>query len=105
MGCVAVRTEFARENPEAVKQFLTDYEASINAVKADVDHAAQLCEQYGIVPKAAIAKRAIPDCSLTFISGADVRATLEPYYQVLFDANPASVGGAMPDDAFYWNAE
>ncbi len=105
MGCVAVRAEYARENPEAVKQFLTDYEASINAVKADVDHAAQLCEQYGIVPKAAIAKRAIPDCSLTFISGADMRTTLEPYYQVLFDADPASIGGAMPGDDFYWVAK
>ena len=105
MGCVAVRTAFAQEHPEAVKQFLTDYESSISAVKADVEHAAALCEQYGIVPKAAIAKRAIPDCSLTFIAGADVRATLEPYYQVLFDANPASIGGAMPDDAFYWQAD
>ena len=105
MGCVAVRTAFAQEHPEAVKQFLADYESSINAVKADVEHAAALCEQYGIVPKAAIAKRAIPDCSLTFIAGADVRATLEPYYQVLFDANPASIGGAMPDEAFYWQAD
>lgn len=102
MGCVAVRTQFADENPEAVKQFLTDYEASITTVESDVDHAAQLCETYGIVPKAAIAKRAIPDCSLTFIAGADVRGTLEPYYQVLFDANPASIGGAMPRDDFYW---
>lgn len=102
MGCVAVRTEFAKENPQAVKQFLEDYEASINAVKADTDHAAQLCETYGIVPKAAIAKRAIPDCNLTFVSGGDIRTTLEPYFQVLFDANPASIGGAMPDDGFYY---
>lgn len=102
MGCVAVRTEFAKENPEAVTQFLKDYEASITAVKADVDHAAQLCETYGIVPKAAIAKRAIPDCNLTFVSGGDIKATLQPYFQVLFDANPASIGGAMPDDGFYY---
>lgn len=104
MGCVAVRAEFARQHPDALERFLEEYEKSINSVKADIDHAAQLCEQYGIVPKAAIAKKAIPDCSLTFISGADVRTTLEPYYQVLFDANPASIGGAMPDDGFYWNA-
>lgn len=105
MGCVVVRTEFAEEYTDAVKRFLTEYENSINGVKSDIDHAAELCEQYGIVPKAAIAKKAIPDCSLTFLSGAEVRTTLEPYYQVLFDANPASIGGAMPDDGFYWNAE
>ena len=104
MGCVAVRTAFAQEHPDAVARFLEVYEQSIEGVKADVDHAAELCETYGIVPKAAIAKRAIPDCSLTFVAGADMRATLEPYYQVLFDANPASIGGGMPGDDFYWTA-
>ena len=102
MGCVAVRTEFADENPKAVDRFLEEYEKSINGVKDDVDHAAQLCETYGIVPKAAIAKRAIPDCNLTFVSGEDIRSTLEPYFRVLFDADPASIGGAMPDDGFYY---
>ena len=31
-----------------------------------------------------------------------MRAQIEPLYQMLYDANPASVGGAMPDDAFYY---
>ena len=104
MGCVVVREAFAREHPEAVEQFLTEYKASITTVREGVDHAAELCETYGIIPKAAIAKRAIPDCSLTFVSGAaDIRSTLEPYYQVLFDANPDSIGGAIPDEDFYWS--
>ncbi len=102
MGCVAVRAEFAEKNPEAVERFLQEYEKSINAVKADPDHASALCETYGIVPKAAIAKKAIPDCNLTFVAGAEIKAVLEPYYQVLFDANPASIGGKLPDGAFYW---
>ena len=27
--------------------------------------------------------------------------TLAGYYQVLYDADPASVGGTLPDDGFY----
>ena len=27
------------------------------------------------------------------------------YLQVLFDADPKAVGGAMPGDDFYWTAE
>ncbi len=106
MGCVVVRTEFAQENPQAMEHFLADYEASITAVKADPEGAAALCESYGIVPKAPIAKKAIADLgdSLTYVAGDSVRTTLEPYFQVLFDANPASIGGAMPDSGFYWNA-
>ena len=72
MGCIVVRTAFAQEHPEAVDAFLQEYGKSIEAVQSDVDTAAQLCETYGIVAKAAVAKKAIPDCNLCFVSGAEI---------------------------------
>ena len=101
MGCIAVRAEFADAHPEAVAAFLKEYAASIDAVKGDPAHAGELCEQYGVVAKAAVATKAIPDCNLCCITGDDVRATIEPYYEVLFNANPQSIGGALPGDDFY----
>lgn len=102
MGSVVVRTEFAEENPEAVAAFLSEYADSIASVQSDVEHAAQLCETYGIVPKAAVAARAIPDCNLCCVTGAYIRPAIEPYYNVLFAANPASIGGAVPNEDFYF---
>ena len=102
MGCVIVRKEFLDKNAEAVKTFLQEYEASINAVKADVDAAAALCETYKVIPKAAIAKQAIPRCNLTFVKGAEMKTQLAGYLKVLFGYNPAAIGGAMPDDNFYY---
>ena len=102
MGSVVVRTEFAAENPEAVAAFLEDYAESIASVQSDIEHAALLCETYGIVPKAAIAARAIPDCNICCITGEDIRPAIEPYYNVLFAANPASIGGAVPNEDFYF---
>lgn len=102
MGCVIVRKEFLDKNPEAVRLFLEEYEASINAVKADVDAAAALCETYKVIPKAAIAKQAIPRCNLTFVKGAEMKTQLSGYLQVLFGYNPAAIGGKMPDDNFYY---
>ena len=102
MGCVIVRKAFLDENPAAVVAFLEEYEASINAVKNDVDTAATLCETYGVIPKAAIAKQAIPRCNLTFVKGAEMKAQLSGYLKVLFGYNPAAIGGVMPDDAFYY---
>ena len=104
MGCIVVRTEFAEQHPEAVAAFLTEYAASIASVTGDVSHASELCESYGIVPKAAIAAKAIPDCNLCCVTGADIQSVIEPYYQVLFNANPDSIGGAVPDEAFYYIA-
>lgn len=102
MGCVIARKEFVEKNPEAVKAFLQECEASITAVKADVDAAAALCETYQVIPKAAIAKQAIPRCNLTFVKGTEMKAQLAGYLKVLFGYNPAAIGGVMPDDGFYY---
>ena len=102
MGCVIARKEFVEKNPEAVKAFLQEYEASITAVKADVDAAAALCETYQVISKAAIAKQAIPRCNLTFVKGAEMKTQLAGYLKVLFGYNPAAIGGVMPDDGFYY---
>ena len=102
MGCVIVRRAYAQEHPEAIAQLLTDYAASVEQVNADVSAAAQLVQKHGILPKAAVAERAIPNCHIVFVTGDAMRAQIEPLYQLLYDANPASVGGALPDDAFYY---
>ena len=63
-----------------------------------------LCQQYGLIPKAALAQKAIPSCGLTFVTGAEMKTGLSGYLQVMIDANPKSVGGALPGDNFYYGA-
>ena len=104
MGCVIVRNEFLQENPGAVALFLQEYAASIEKAQSDVEGTAALCEQYGLIPKAALAKAAIPSCGLTFVTGAEMKSALSGYLQAMFDADPKSVGGAMPGDDFYYGA-
>ena len=107
MGCVVVRREFAERAPEAVDQFMKDYEASI-AFMSDPDNleeAAQLAETWGIIPKAAIAKKALPDANLCFVTGDDMVSGIQGYYQVLYGADPSSIGGSIPDGAFYYRPQ
>ncbi|MGN0533787.1 MAG: ABC transporter substrate-binding protein [Eubacterium sp.] len=102
MGCVVARTEFIEQHPEAVKAFLKDYEKSIEAAEDDLDGTAQLCEKYAIVPSAAVAKAAIPHCNLCFVTGSEMKEKLSGYLNVLYTADPTSVGGALPDDNFWY---
>ncbi|MGN0996000.1 MAG: ABC transporter substrate-binding protein [Candidatus Ventricola sp.] len=102
MGCVIVRRAFAEAHPDKVEAFLDAYSESVAFVNADPDAASQLVEKHGVLPKAAVAKRAIPNCHIVFVEGAQMRAQIEPLYSVLFAANPASVGGALPGDDFYY---
>lgn len=105
MGCAVVRNGYLRENPQAVKIFLEEYEASVKTVNTDTDTAAELCEKYGIVASAAIAKKALPYCNIVFESGAELKRDLSAYLEFLYNANPQSVGGAVPSDAFYYAAD
>lgn len=102
MGCVIARTDYINANPDAIALFLEDYMASINVAKTDVEKAATLCETYKIIPKAAVARQAIPNCGLVYVSGKVMKTRLSAYLQVLFDYNPAAIGGALPQDDFYY---
>jgi NitT/TauT family transport system substrate-binding protein len=102
MGCVVTTKAYLEANKDKVDLFLKEYKASIEAVKADVDTAAALCEKHGIIAKAAIAKQAIPKCNITFATGAEMKANLTGYFTVLHTANPASIGGKMPADALFY---
>lgn len=100
MGCIAVRADFYDENPEAVKAFLNDYAASVAKVNEDPAAAGAVIEKFDIA-KAAIASKAIPNCNIVCMTGAEMKTNVSNYLSVLHSSNPASVGGELPGDAFY----
>ena len=101
-GVLVARTDAIEAAPEAFEAFLSAYQASTEAANSDLETTAALCESYGIVAKAALAQKALPECNIVFVTGEEMRTALETYFQVLYDADPASVGGALPDDGFYY---
>lgn len=105
MGCVIVRNDFLNEHKDAVDTFLDEYEESINYVNGNVSEAAALVEKYEIMASAAAAEKAIPNCNIVYVEGTEMRAILEGLYDVLYEAEPKSVGGAVPDAEFYYGAE
>lgn len=104
-GVTVVRKEYAEEHPDVVAAFLTDYAKSVEAANTDLDGTAALCEEQSVVAKAAIAKKALPNCNIVCLTGDELKTNASAYLQVLFDADPKAVGGAMPGDDFYWTAE
>jgi len=101
-GVAVVRAAFAEENPAAVATFLEEYAASIEYVNANVGEAAQWIADLGIVAKAPIAEKALPACNIVYIDGEAMKAAVSGYLAVLYDQDPEAVGGALPDEAFYY---
>lgn len=102
MGCIVVNKEFAENNKAAFDKFLEEYQASIEFVTANIEEASAMVEAAGIMPKAAAAAKAIPNCNIVYIDGEDMISTVEPFFNVLYNANPKSVGGSLPGEEMYY---
>ena len=101
-GVTVVRNEVLENRAAEVDQFIADHQASTEKATTDVDATAELVAKYGIIAKAPVAKKALPNCNIVAIAGDEMKTDLAGYLQVLFDANPKSVGGTMPEDDFYY---
>jgi len=105
MGCWVVRKQFAQEHPQAVAEFLAAYQESAAYVNANVDQSAQWIADFGILPQAEAAARALPNCHIVCITGQEMRERIEPLLGVWFAANPRALGGEMPGEDFYYDAQ
>lgn len=101
-GVTVVRNAFLQEHPGAVQSFLEEHAASVRAIQEDPDKGAQLVVAAEIITKEPIARKAIPQCNITYIDGEEMRQALSGYLQVLFEQDPASVGGKVPGEDFYY---
>ena len=100
MGGIAVRKEFLEQNSEAVAEFVKDYGMSIEFTNENPAEAAAFIEKYEIAA-AAVAEKAIPRCSIVWLSGEQYHTVLKNFLEVLFESNPAFVGGTLPAEDFY----
>lgn len=100
-GVIVARKSFIDEHPKEFDAFLSEYRSSAAYANDNVSDTAALLEKFDIF-KAAIAQKAIPQCNVTFITGSEMQTKVLSYLSVLFDANPASVGGKLPDENIFY---
>lgn len=120
MGCVIARKEFIEKNPNAVKQFIADNKKSVEDVNLDpstmgdkiaekeiIDASifsvdSSLSEKKAATAKTEKAQAVISRCNIVFIDGSEMQKIADANFKVYFDADPTSVGGAMPASELYY---
>ena len=102
MGCLVANKEFLENNEQLVKDFLTEYKLSVHDVLGDTTAAGASAVEHKLIENAEIARKAIPNCGLTYIDGKAMSVQLPAFFQALYGGNLAAIGGAMPDDDFYY---
>lgn len=101
-GVTIVNNGFLSAHKNLVDAFLEEHASSIRFTADDPEASAALIEKAGIVAKAAIAQKALPYCNIAYYDANTMKSMLEGYLSVLYEQNPASVGGALPNDDFYY---
>jgi len=100
-GVIVARKDFIEDNRAAFQNFLTEYKQSTEYANSHIDDTAALLEKFDIF-KAAIARKAIPYCNVTYIDGKDMQENVLAYLTVLYEQNPASVGGKAPEEGMFY---
>ena len=100
-GCLVVNTAFAKAHPAEISKFLDDYKASVEYIAAGSDDAIGDIVKAGILPKAPVAKKALPNCNICFIEGKAMKDAISVFYEKLHASNNKAIA-AIPDDAFYF---
>ncbi|MDO4290625.1 MAG: ABC transporter substrate-binding protein [Eggerthellaceae bacterium] len=103
-GVTVAKASFVEENPAVIDEFLARHAASAAVAQDDPASVAQAVVDLGIIENAQLAEAAIPRCNVVCLTGADMKTALAGYLAKLYEQDPASVGGALPGDDFYYGA-
>ena len=88
---------------DVVEAYLLAVQNSINEALTNTAAVAQMAVdlEYGTFPLPVLLG-AIPRSNLEFMSALDSRTDLETYFGYIIAINPALIGGALPEDSFYF---
>lgn len=101
-GVIIARKGFVNEHEALIKTFIKDYGNAVEIINTASDEACQMIVDAGILPAAPIAKAAIPRCNIVLITGDEMKTAASAMFEVLFAAEPKSVGGKLPADDLYY---
>lgn len=100
---VFIKKEFADENKELTNEFINKVSESIIFANTYNEVASYFYTDLNIYPNIPIKVLAssIPNSNLSFIDVKDSKELVNEYLDLLFEFNPQSIGGKMPNSEFY----
>ncbi len=99
-----VKAETAEKYPGLIKEFIRQYSESVEKINSDPASAGEKASSFLQAPPAPIIAKSIPGGNLKWVNAADAKKSMEEYFSVLYESNPDSVGGKLPDDRFYFKS-
>ena len=102
MTVLAIDGDFAANNPEAVRIILHRFSDSVHWTVSHPAEAGVLAEKHELGFPRLVAAAAIPKSNYVFVPAVEARPALENLFKLYLDFSPVSIGGALPQDSFYY---
>ena len=105
LSVMVVRADFAKENPQLMKAFLTEYDAAVNWTIGNAAAAGSLCEKHQLGLAAPVVTKAIPLSNYTYVPATSAKKSIEKLLKLFLENDKASIGGKLPDKGFYYKKD
>lgn len=102
MTVMVCRADFARQHPAIVQKFLDSYKKATDWTVAHPQEAGTLVEKHTLGLKAEVAAASIPNAGYVWIPAKKGRGDMEKLLSLFLSFAPESIGGSLPDNAFYF---
>ena len=100
---MVVTKSFIEENPQLLNQFLKEYEKSYKWTIKNPLTAGQYAEKNELGLAQGIVTASIPKANYTYVDSKNMQPQIESLLKIFLDYAPESIGGKLPDKAFYYD--
>ena len=105
LSVMVVRSDFAKENPELLQAFLNEYENAVSWTIMNPAEAGKLTQKNNLGLAADIVEKSIPLSNYTYLPAVEAKKSLEKLLAIFLENDKASIGGRLPDEAFYYKKD
>jgi NitT/TauT family transport system substrate-binding protein len=97
-----VKKEALEDYEDVINAFVEQYQESIHWLYDNPEIAGQYAEALQTGIPAAMVPLALPRMNIEHVLAGDAKQSVEAYLQVLFESDPNTIGGHIPDASFYY---
>ena len=103
MTLLVANAAYTAAHPDVVDAFIAAYKTAVEWTNAHPREAGELAQKHTLGLTAAVVERSIPNAAYTWQDARAARADIERLLRVYLRTVPQAVGGALPDDGFYYS--
>ena len=102
---ILVKEDLINSDPGLVKDYLKVLAAGMDWINENPAEAGAIAEELELGLAADIVEKSMPGNNIRHEYAADVKEELNRLFEIMYDFNPDTIGGKIPDDELYYAAD